>query len=80
MEIESMRWHNPISRAAAAMHTYLRAAAAAAAAATAIHIYPRAAAAAVDSAAAAAVLKFHLKISHINIIYDKTVTSQQNSD
>ena len=69
MEIELMRWHNPVSRASAA----------------AIHVYPR--------AAAAIELKFHpkhvtnknktkhiMKISHINIIYDKTATRQQNSD
>ena len=70
---------------------YPRAAAAAiyprAAAAAATAIYPRAAAAAIT-------LKFHqkdvtnknkmkhsMKISHINVnIYDKTATSQQNSD
>ena len=82
MEIEPMRWQNPVFRAAAAaILTYLRAAAAAAA----IHIYPRAV------AAAAIALKFHpkhvtnknkmkhiMKISHINVsIYDKTVTNQQ---
>ena len=84
MEIEPMRWHNPVSRAAtAAIHTYIRAAAAAAAA---IHVHPRA-------AAAAAALKFHpkhvsnknkakhnMKIPHINIIYDKAATGQQISD
>jgi hypothetical protein len=79
----------PLSPPAAAAAIYPRAAAAAiyprAAAATAI--YPRAAAAAIT-------LKFHqkdvtnknkmkhsMKISHINVnIYDKTATSQQNSD
>ena len=83
MEIEPMRWHNPVSRAAAAaIHTYLRAATTVAAT---IHVYNRSAAAA--AAAVAAALKFHLKhvtnknktkhimnISHINIIYDKTTT------
>ena len=81
MEIEPMRWQNPVSRAAAAaIHTYLRAAAAATihtclrAAAAAIHTYLRTAAA----VAATAALKFHpkhatnknktkhiMKISHI---------------
>ena len=50
MEIEPMRWQNPVSRAAAAaIHTYIRAAAAA------IHVYPRAA------APTTAALKFHPK-------------------
>ena len=79
MEIEPMSWHNPVCRAAAAaIYTYLRAAAAASAAA---------------ATAAAAALKFHqkhvinknktkhiMKISYINIIYDKTTRSQQNSN
>ena len=93
MEIEPMRWQNLVFRAAAAasaIHVYPRAAAAIyiyPRAAAAIHVYPRAV------AAAAIALKFHpkhvinknktkhiMKISHINIIYDKTATSQQNSD
>jgi hypothetical protein len=50
MEIEPMRWQNPVSRAAAAaIHAYPRAAAAAA-----IHVYPKAA---VAAAAAAIALK-----------------------
>ena len=69
MEIEPMRWQNPVSRAAAAaIHTYLRATAAAIhtylrAAAAAIHTYLRAAAATTAAAAAAttAALKFHPK-------------------
>jgi ADP-ribosylglycohydrolase len=70
LEIEQMRWQNPVSRAAAAaVHTYPRAAAAAAASAIAIHTYPRAEAAATTTttttaaaaAAAAIALKFHLK-------------------
>jgi hypothetical protein len=66
-----------------------------AAAAAAIHVYPRAAAAMhIYPRATAIALKFHpkhvtnknktkhiMKISHINVnIYDKTATSQQNSD
>jgi hypothetical protein len=77
----------PLSPPAAAAAIYPRAAAAA--------IYPRAAAAtAIYPRAAAITLKFHqkdvtnknkmkhsMKISHINVnIYDKTATSQQNSD
>ena len=71
-----MRWQNPVSRAAAAaIHTYPRAAVAAsassAAAAIAIHTYPREEApaaattttttTAAAAAAAAIVLKFHLR-------------------
>jgi hypothetical protein len=63
-------------------------------ASAAIYTYPRAAAAAAAAAEAAIALKFHpkhatnknktkhiMKISQINVnIYDKTATSQQNSD
>ena len=84
LKIEPIRWHNPVSRAAAAavIHVYPRAAAEAA-------IYPRSVA-----AAAAIALKFHakhltnenktkhfMKISHISVnIYDKPTTSQSNSE
>ena len=69
MEIEPMRWQNPVSRAtAAAIHTYLRAAAA-----IALKFHPR-------HVTHKNKTKHIMKIPHINIIYDKTATSQQNSD
>ena len=72
MEIEPMRWHNPVSRAAAAaIHTYFRAAAPAAAIALKIHQ---------KQVTNKNKTKHIMKIPHINIIYDKTTTSQQNSD
>jgi hypothetical protein len=59
MEIEPMRWQNPVSRAAAA--------------AIALKFHPR-------HVTPKNKTKHILKIPHINIIYDKTTTSQQNSD
>jgi hypothetical protein len=66
MEIEPMRWQNPAYRAAtAAIHTYLRAAA--------LKFHPK-------HVTNKNKTKHIMKISHINIIYDKTATSQHNSD
>ena len=71
MESEPMRWENAVSRAAAvAIHTYLRAAAAAA---IALKFHPKQ----VTNKTKA---KHIMKIPHINITYDKTTTSQQNID
>ena len=69
MEIEPMRWQNPVSRAAAAaIHTYLRAAAAA----IALKLHPKQ----VTNTNKA---KHIMKTSHINVnIYYKIATSQQN--
>jgi hypothetical protein len=68
MEMESWRWHNPVSRAeVAAIHTYLRAAAAA------LKFHPK-------HVTTKYKTKYIMKIPHINNIYDKTSRSQQNSD
>jgi hypothetical protein len=70
MEIEPMRWQNPVSRAAAAaIHTYLRAAAAISLKFHTKHVTNT------------NKTKHIMKISHINVnIYGKTATIQQNSD
>jgi hypothetical protein len=61
MEIEPMRWQNPVSRAAAAADIALK-------------FHPK-------HVTNTNKTKDIMKISHINVnIYDKTATSQQNSD
>ena len=80
LEIEPIRWHSSVSRAAAAIHVYPRSAVTAATTTTAT--------------AAVIALKFHpklltnenktkhfMKISHINVnIYEKAKTSQPKSE